>query len=752
MSSLSIIVPFYDETAYIRTALRSIRAQSTPDIDIIVVNDNPDKFSATQIETLVAGFGPVTLLQHETNRGLSQARNTGMAVATGRFIGFLDADDYYMIGGLDRQLSLAMSENADMAHAQTYVTARGSADHRLLRRDRLLFGDRKSSSGLLGAEAAQFIASSWSSLYSRDFLLENDLRFDTEQRKFEDRLFVLHAVTRAKHLAFLGAPTRVWRGRAGSISVSSGTPETHLLQIKLLEKCLAHMRKEHASGRVPLRMLRREVFNTVSRIVWDLELLPAVLGSDLPVYADIAERIPAMLGDDRFGHAIFEDPVLAPISRVGMVTRLGRVSRSAFFDIHRSLRDGELQKAADVISQCASPTAPFVQLNQKGPKLLLHVGMHKTGSTFIQHNLLAHRGALLSAGWLFPKAGFDVPVDPIRAGATPGHHGLVAALRKNDEIAWQALRNEIRKTKPETVILSCENFLFPTAHDRTELLQQLARRLSGFAEIQPIALVRRFDVYIEALYRERVAGGLPMGTAKLPGFLNDFTNSLCDFPALFGPMELALHARVRFGDFDADKTKGLWRSFAKLADLPRDLEDVDAPRYPTPDRTSTEVAALINMTIGNPDRRRQMLKGWFAQRALNGDSASMIPPSRRADLLIRWSDASAGFAADRGYSPDLAVALKELLHENWEPPGPIDTDVLATLNDLSAMARTMTVPPPVPPVPKRPDTPQHVPPPTKNKTRSPDPRYALTVRLRPWAARIVDSARRLSGSKPNMDG
>ena len=66
--------------------------------------------------------GPVRVLHHDHNRGLSAARNTGVAAATGGWIGFLDAADYFTEHGLARQVDAARAEGADITHANTYVT------------------------------------------------------------------------------------------------------------------------------------------------------------------------------------------------------------------------------------------------------------------------------------------------------------------------------------------------------------------------------------------------------------------------------------------------------------------------------------------------------------------------------------------------------------------------------------------------------------------------------------------------------
>ncbi|MCA0869713.1 glycosyltransferase [Seohaeicola saemankumensis] len=728
MAKLSVIVPFYDETAYLRSALNSIRAQRIDGVQIVVVNDNPDRFSADDLATLTAGTG-AEVICHDRNRGLSAARNTGMRAARGRYVGFLDADDYYALGGLAQQLSTAWDTEACITHAQARFTEIGSAIPHVLPRDDTFFGTARTAQGLLRAEEAQFITSSWSSLYARDFLIDNDLWFDPEQTKFEDRLFVLQSICRARKLAFTGEPARIWRGRAGSISVSGTTPDTHRLQVQLLEKCMGVIRAEVAADHLPPRFEKRELFNTVSRLIWDMDVVAAIATGDDPLYADLAPRISALLGDDSFGHAIFDDPVLAPISRVGMTTRKGRITRTDFFAVHKALRGGDFAQAHDILQASRPrPAAPPRVNRRQARRLVLHLGLHKTGTTHIQHHLLRHGARLAAQGVLVPATGFDEPGQHPRPGATPGHQGLAAALRRNQTGLFDQLREEIHRNRADTVVLSCENLAFPALDNRDELVARLAAQLGRFDRVDLLALARRPDSYAEAFYRERVCGGMRRTPGGIGAFLVDNAAALTDWDQLFRPFEEAFATRVTLADFDALRGDALWPGFTELAGLPSDLPGLDAPRYPTPDTETVLLVELMNALVPDQSRRRELLQAWFT---LNPDPAatdqSLLPPAARAALLDQWQDRSAAFAAERGYAPDLSAARAALAQEHWQPPGPVAPDKLRDLIDAAAQA-----------APTAPRLPQH-----PGPARTPG-EMSLTIRLRPWAAGLVRRTRGLA--------
>lgn len=91
--TITIIVPVYNVEAYVRKSLQSIADQTFTDWECIVVDDGSTDGSGAICDEFAAR-DPRFRVIHQENKGLSGARNTGLAVAQGRYIGFLDSDDY----------------------------------------------------------------------------------------------------------------------------------------------------------------------------------------------------------------------------------------------------------------------------------------------------------------------------------------------------------------------------------------------------------------------------------------------------------------------------------------------------------------------------------------------------------------------------------------------------------------------------------------------------------------------------------
>lgn len=89
---ISIIVPVYRVEAYLPACVESIRAQTYPDLEILLVDDgSPD--GCPQLCDAYAAQDPRIRVVHKKNGGLSDARNAGLEAATGEYIGFVDSDD-----------------------------------------------------------------------------------------------------------------------------------------------------------------------------------------------------------------------------------------------------------------------------------------------------------------------------------------------------------------------------------------------------------------------------------------------------------------------------------------------------------------------------------------------------------------------------------------------------------------------------------------------------------------------------------
>ena len=103
-SRVSVVIPCYNGRAYVADAIRSVLAQTYENVDVIVVDVGSSDVSRDVV--LSIGDPRVRLVEHEVNRGIAAARNTGVREALGEYVAFLDQDDTWYPRKLEKQVEI----------------------------------------------------------------------------------------------------------------------------------------------------------------------------------------------------------------------------------------------------------------------------------------------------------------------------------------------------------------------------------------------------------------------------------------------------------------------------------------------------------------------------------------------------------------------------------------------------------------------------------------------------------------------
>ena len=126
---ITIIVPVYNVEKYIRECIDSLLNQTYKNLEIILVDDGSKDKSGEICENYANADSRVKVI-HKENEGLGFARNTGLTVAQGKFVTFIDSDDWLENDALQLLYGALKKENADInAHklAQNGNSVRSSA-------------------------------------------------------------------------------------------------------------------------------------------------------------------------------------------------------------------------------------------------------------------------------------------------------------------------------------------------------------------------------------------------------------------------------------------------------------------------------------------------------------------------------------------------------------------------------------------------------------------------------------------------
>lgn len=185
MPLLSVIIPMYNCAPVIVRCLDSIDYQ---DCEIIVVNDG-SKDNGAEIVEKYAAMHPNVRLINKSNGGVSSARNLGIHEAVGKYISFIDADDYIVSGGLERIVTLAEEHNADVVKFKNKNVIDTSEQDKSSVSETPINIEITTGDGVLKRhDISDYIV--WDGIYRRTIIVENNVLFKTDLCLREDDTFM----------------------------------------------------------------------------------------------------------------------------------------------------------------------------------------------------------------------------------------------------------------------------------------------------------------------------------------------------------------------------------------------------------------------------------------------------------------------------------------------------------------------------------------------------------------------------------
>lgn len=196
---VSVIVPIYNVEKYLDRCLRSLINQTLTDIEIILVDDgSPDNCS--KICDDYAEKDSRIKVIHKKNGGLGYARNSGIEIATGDFIAFVDSDDYVDIRMYENLYNVAIKNNADTVFSNFYIVDQHNRIKIIQQQKTIKSYKNKEikqvmlldmiASDVNISKERQIEMSVWRAIYSKKIIDSYNIRFESERNFIsEDILF-----------------------------------------------------------------------------------------------------------------------------------------------------------------------------------------------------------------------------------------------------------------------------------------------------------------------------------------------------------------------------------------------------------------------------------------------------------------------------------------------------------------------------------------------------------------------------------
>lgn len=221
MKKISIIVPVYNVQDLLPRCLDSICAQTLRDLEIILVDDGATDASG-RICDEYALRDPRIRVVHQANAGLAGARNAGLELASGDYVGFVDSDDRIAPDMYEILLDCITRYDADIALCGRYLeTEAGETQSMWEAPEPMVFDSHEAVRRLLRSDGMD--AAAWDKLYRRE--LFGQLRYPLKYVS-EDIPVTYRLLCRAKRIVHCGKPLYYYLQRAGSLSHAAFSEKT----------------------------------------------------------------------------------------------------------------------------------------------------------------------------------------------------------------------------------------------------------------------------------------------------------------------------------------------------------------------------------------------------------------------------------------------------------------------------------------------------------------------------------------------
>lgn len=214
--TISIIVPVYNASLYLGQCLDSILAQTFRDFEVILVNDGSTD-NSLNICRSYAKKDSRFLIIDKPNSGVSDSRNKALDLARGRFLQFMDSDDWLTPDASAVLLHAAESTGSDLVIAHFYRVAGGRAAKRGHIKENRVLTRTDYAEEMLKAPANYYYGVLWNKLYRRSIIEGNRLSFDPQIKWSEDFLFNLEYLEHVRLISAVSLPVYYYRKREDSL-------------------------------------------------------------------------------------------------------------------------------------------------------------------------------------------------------------------------------------------------------------------------------------------------------------------------------------------------------------------------------------------------------------------------------------------------------------------------------------------------------------------------------------------------------
>lgn len=223
---VTIIIPVYNVDKYLEKCLESVINQTYKNLQIICVDDASTDNSLTILKKYLALDTRIQLVINEKNKGQAFSRNAGFAKVEGKYTYFLDSDDYIKPDAIERLYCYAEKNNTEAIYFNSSICGdfesygRGpSVNYEMQNNEKIIYDGptlfkKMNDNGV-------YVTSVWRCFWKTEFLIINDLKFESTFKTSEDFVFSTQAILLGKRMMVVNETYHIYRRREGSLTTEA---------------------------------------------------------------------------------------------------------------------------------------------------------------------------------------------------------------------------------------------------------------------------------------------------------------------------------------------------------------------------------------------------------------------------------------------------------------------------------------------------------------------------------------------------
>lgn len=245
---LSFVIPVYNVEKYLEQCLSSILQQCDDRCEVVMIDDGSKDGSPAICDRFCETYSNARVV-HIPNGGNSAARNMGVDLAEGKYVCFVDSDDYIDSESVPKILAWMEDHEADICFLEA---TKVFPDGTLVPLGEGMIGEQlrgKTREQALAfmATCSKYPGGPWAKLIRREFLLENNIRFPADRRLCEDLFYTLDIYLAAEAFDALEFPYYYYRQNVAGSITSAVTPRYYFDKARFV----SYVVEEFSDGKKP---------------------------------------------------------------------------------------------------------------------------------------------------------------------------------------------------------------------------------------------------------------------------------------------------------------------------------------------------------------------------------------------------------------------------------------------------------------------------------------------------------------------